>query len=100
MLEILRKNAHAPALLVDTQTDVNVLTRKINSATLTHGKPPFGECFVCEKNHYNRNRETCLSFSIIRSEERSKLALSGAKGRISLFQNPQEILRFAQNDVC
>ena len=49
MLEILRKNAHAPALLVDIQTDVNVLTRKINSATLTHGKPPFGEGFVCQQ---------------------------------------------------
>jgi hypothetical protein len=46
MLAMFRKNAHTPALLMDIQTDVNVLTRKINSATVTHGKPPFGECFV------------------------------------------------------
>jgi hypothetical protein len=43
MLAMLRKNAHAPTLFVDIQSDVNMLTRKINSVTVIHGKPPFGE---------------------------------------------------------
>jgi hypothetical protein len=69
ILAILRKDTHTPALLVDIQTDVNRLTRKIKSATLniTHGKPPFGEFLRGTKN-YIRKLETCLSFSIIRSE--------------------------------
>jgi hypothetical protein len=65
ILTLLSRDTHAPALLVDIQTDVNRLTRKINSATLNiiHGKPPFGE-FLCGNKNYSRNRETCLSFLI------------------------------------
>ncbi|MGA2515460.1 MAG: hypothetical protein ABSG44_02795, partial [Thermodesulfobacteriota bacterium] len=51
------------------------------SATLniTHGKPPFGEFLRGTKN-YIRKIETCLSFSIIRSElgSASGLFLSSA----------------------
>jgi hypothetical protein len=46
MLAMLRKNAHAPALFMYIQTDVNRLTRKIKFVTVTHGKPPFGKVFV------------------------------------------------------
>jgi hypothetical protein len=77
MLKLLRKNTHAPALFVDIQTDINRLTRKINSATLniTHGKPPFGEFLRGTKN-YIRKIETCLSFSIIRSKAEEPDCLS------------------------
>jgi len=67
MLTMLRKNAHAPALLVDIQSDVNRLTCKIKFVTVVHGKPPFGEFCGLTKLYYSRNCETCLSFSIIRS---------------------------------
>jgi hypothetical protein len=69
ILPILRKDTYTPALFVDIQTDINRLTRKIKSATLniTHGKPPFGE-FLRRTKNYTRKLETCLSFSIIRSE--------------------------------
>jgi len=42
-----------------------------------------------------------MAFALLedKSEERSKPVLSKAKGKISSFQSPQEILRFAQNDV-
>jgi len=62
-----KQNAHAPALFMNIQTDVNRLTRKIKFVTLNHGKPPFGESFVRQQN-YSRKSETCLFFSIIRSE--------------------------------
>ena len=61
MLAMLSKNAHAPALLVDIQTDVNRLTRKIKFVTLIHGKPPFG-VFLFRNQNYSRNVETCLFF--------------------------------------
>jgi hypothetical protein len=70
MLAMLRKNAHAPTLFVDIQSDVNMLTTEIKSATLiqVHGKPPFGK-FLRGTKDYIRKFETCLSFSIIRSAE-------------------------------
>jgi hypothetical protein len=49
MLTMLRKNAHAPALFVDIQSDVNMLTRKINSVTVNHGKPPFAKILLDNK---------------------------------------------------
>jgi hypothetical protein len=61
MLALLRKNAHAPALLMDIETDVNRLTRKIKFVTLIHGKPPFGD-FLFRNKNYSRNSETCLFF--------------------------------------
>jgi hypothetical protein len=89
MLKMLRKNTHAPALFVDIQSDVNRLTRKIKSATLniTHGKPPFGEFLRGTKN-YIRKRETCLSFSIIRSakQESRKTLDSPVSSRGQAYQ--------------
>jgi hypothetical protein len=84
ILPILRKDTYTPALLVDIQTDVNRLTRKIKSATLniTHGKPPFGEFLRGTKN-YIRKIETCLSFSIIRSE------LGSASNEIKVLRDPE-----------
>ena len=97
VLAMVRKNAHAPAPLMDIQTDVNVLTRKINSATLTHGKSPFGECFVSKQNHYNRKCETCLFFSIIRSESRLG---RGEESRLCAVipRSTSETLHFVQSD--
>ncbi|MGA2518925.1 MAG: hypothetical protein ABSG44_20575, partial [Thermodesulfobacteriota bacterium] len=56
----------------------------IKSATLniTHGKPPFGEFLRGTKN-YIRKIETCLSFSIIRSE------LGSASNEIKVLRDPE-----------
>jgi hypothetical protein len=62
-----RVDAHLPGFLVDIQTDVNRLTRKIKFVTLNHGKSPFSVIFLQQQN-YIRVYETCLPFSIIRSE--------------------------------
>src|SRR4030042_1526550 len=64
ILTICRRDTHAPTLLVDIQTHVDRLTRKIKFVTLnsTHGKPPFGKFLLSNKN-YTRNWETCLFFN-------------------------------------
>jgi hypothetical protein len=49
VLAILRINTYTPALFVHIQTDVNRLTRKINSVNVNHGKPPFGKILLGNK---------------------------------------------------
>jgi hypothetical protein len=46
MLALLGMNTHAPTLLMNIQTNVERLTRKIKFAKVIHGKPPFGNFFI------------------------------------------------------
>ncbi len=55
------KECSRSTLLMDIETDVNRLTRKIKFVTLIHGKPPFGD-FLFRNKNYSRNSETCLFF--------------------------------------
>jgi hypothetical protein len=48
---MLHKNAHAPALPVDIESDVNGLTCEIDSVSVLHGKSPFGSDFFGEKTY-------------------------------------------------
>ena len=56
MLALFRKNAHAPTLLVDIQSHVNRLTRKIKFANMFHGKSPFGLFFYPKKVYPKASR--------------------------------------------
>jgi hypothetical protein len=49
VLPMFRINAYTPTLFVHIQTDVNRLTRKINSANVKHGKSPFGRILFGDK---------------------------------------------------
>jgi hypothetical protein len=58
-----RVDAHLPGLLVDIQTDVNRLTRKIKFVTIKviHGKSPFG-WILCRNKIIPENQRLAFSF--------------------------------------
>jgi len=85
MLTILRMNTHAPTLFVDIQSDVNMLTSKINSVTLIHGKPPFGKILLTNKMIAEKY-ETCLSFSTYASLR--ELSIGGLESGEILARRP------------